>query len=120
VHEDSEGVISKRFSAPLGEGDDDDFLKSSAHGVSEFDGGIGREVGVEDVELLAVVEHLPAAVSDGEEVRFGLGRAVGPVLVVFDGRAEDFFVGEMVLDVPVAPADDVLAPRFGDAGDGGC
>ena len=75
---------------------------------------------MEDVEFVAVVEHLPAAVSDGEEVRFGLTRAIRPALVVFDGWAEDFSLGEMFLDVPVAPADDGLAPRFGDAGDGGC
>ena len=75
---------------------------------------------MEDVELVGVVEHLPAAVSDGEEVGFGLGWAVRPASVVFDGWAEDFFVGEVILDVPVAPADDDLPLVFGDAGDGGC
>ena len=76
---------------------------------------------MEDVELVGVVELLPAAVSDGEEVGLGLTRAVGPASVVFDGLwAEDFFVGQLVLDVPVAPADDDLPLVFGDAGDGGC
>ena len=75
---------------------------------------------MKDVELVTVVEHLPAAVSDGEEVRFGLTRAIGPALLVFDRWAEDFSIGEMVLDVPVAPTDDGLASRFEDAGDGGC
>ena len=31
------------------------------------------------------------------------------VVFEFDGGAEDVFVGEVVLDVPVAPADDELA-----------
>ena len=120
MHEDSEGVISKRFSAPLGEGDDDDFLEFQPHCIAKLDCGVGREVGVEDMELVTVVEHLPASISDGEEVGFGLGRAIRPASVVFDGWAEYFSIGEMVLDVPVAPADDGLASRFGDAGDGGC
>ena len=42
------------------------------------------------------------------------------VVFEFDGGAEDFFVGEIVLDVPVAPADDDLALGLGNAGDGGC
>ena len=75
---------------------------------------------MEDVKFIGVVELLPAAVSDGEEVGLGLTRAVRPASVVFDGWAEDFFVGEVILDVPVAPADDELALVFGDAGDGGC
>ena len=120
MHEESEGVILERFSAPLGDGNDDDFLEFLSHCKSEFDGGVGREVGVEDVEFVGDFEHLPAAVSDGEEVGFGLGRAVGPASVVFDGWAEDVFVGEVVLDVPAAPADDDLAVLFGNAGDWGC
>ena len=120
MHEESEGVIFERFSAPLGDGDDDDFFEFLSHCESEFDGGVGREVWVEDVELVGDFEHLPAAVSDGEEVGFGLGGSARRSAVVFDGGAEDFFVGEVVLDVPVAPADDDLPLGFGDAGDGGC
>ena len=120
MHEESEGVIFERFLPPLGDGDDDDCSEVLSHCESEFDGGVGREVGVEDVELVGVFEHLPAAVSDGEDVGFGLGGSARRSAVVFDGWAEDFFVGEVVLDVPVAPADDDLPLVFGDAGDGGC
>ena len=74
---------------------------------------------MQDVELVGDFEHLPAAVSDGEEVGFGLGGSARRTAVVFDGWAEDVFVAEVVLDVPVAPADDELALGFGDAGDGG-
>ena len=42
------------------------------------------------------------------------------VVFEFDGGAEDVFVGEDVLDVPVAPADDYLAVLFGNTGDWGC
>ena len=120
MHEESEGVILERFSAPLGDGDDDDFFEFLSHCESEFDGGVGREVWVEDVELVGDFEHLPAAVSDGEEVGFGLGGSARRSAVVFDGWAEDFFLGEFVFDVPVAPTDDDLPLVFGDAGDGGC
>ena len=120
MHKESEGVILERFSAPLGDGDDDDFSEVLSHCESEFDGGVGREVGVEDVELVGDFEHLPAAVSDGEEGGFGLGGSARRSAVVLDGGAEDVFVGEDVLDVPVAPADDELALGFGNAGDGGC
>ena len=75
---------------------------------------------MEDVELVGDFEHLPAAVSDGEEVGFGLCGPARRTAVVFDGGAEDVFVGEDVLDVPAAPADDDLPLGFGDAGDGGC
>ena len=42
MHEESEGVIFERFSAPLGDGDDDDFFEVLSHCESEFDGGVGR------------------------------------------------------------------------------
>ena len=72
------------------------FLEVSAHCESEFDGGVGREVGMQDVELVGDFKHLPAAVSDGDEVglRFVRGPRAGPS-VVFDGGAEDVFVGEI-------------------------